>query len=560
MSKLLNKHISILKTEIQDLLNKINNDNVNVNNNINTLIELKESKKKDLKDSILKLNIILKEEKELRNKQEMNKINKTVDNLKYQQVKKNPNRNEIIHTIKETREKAKDNYDKLMLIEKEYILIDPPELPGFLFFDKNIINKYTICPFIKPNENTTSESILANRKDWLNNTMDNGKIYYDLYDTIIKKTEITELKESYLNTQIYCDNVIDDTLNTLQKKLYKESLEYLNQYTNSTIKTKKIKELFKILINNVSSLVIETQLNIHLYLSLRYKCDIPINNLNSNEKINIENIFLCESFNEKVNTYKELIELITLKERFVINTTKNLKLELYEYLNNTPIQIIKQIGKYNDKKWCELTIDEKNDRFESFSNYFVQSYLISTNLLDISQKHNTIENLYNILLQSHTPLKIKKQKKLQESVQESVQEQIKLKSKDIRWNIKAGIITKIISLQWDDKCKKLFIQSDVLPVQETDAENTEIKIKSKKISSIKTILNKQNEEIINEEIIKYILLKIKNNKNEELNLDTLKTAFIDVLKIKLKLKRITNNDKTLIYKKFDEIYMVIINN
>ena len=193
MSKLLNKHISILKTEIQDLLNKINNDNVNVNNNINTLIELKESKKKDLKDSILKLNIILKEEKELRNKQEMNKINKTVDNLKYQQVKKNPNRNEIIHTIKETREKAKDNYDKLMLIEKEYILIDPPELPGFLFFDKNIINKYTICPFIKPNENTTSESILANRKDWLNNTMDNGKIYYDLYDTIIKKTEITEL-------------------------------------------------------------------------------------------------------------------------------------------------------------------------------------------------------------------------------------------------------------------------------------------------------------------------------------------------------------------------------
>ena len=60
MSKLLNKHISILKTEIQDLLNKINNDNVNVNNNINTLIELKESKKKDLKDSIFKLYIILK--------------------------------------------------------------------------------------------------------------------------------------------------------------------------------------------------------------------------------------------------------------------------------------------------------------------------------------------------------------------------------------------------------------------------------------------------------------------------------------------------------------------
>lgn len=88
MSKLLNKHISILKTDIQDLLNKINNDNDNINANMTELIELKENKKKDLKESILKLNIILKEEKELRNKQEINKINKTVDNLKYQQVKK----------------------------------------------------------------------------------------------------------------------------------------------------------------------------------------------------------------------------------------------------------------------------------------------------------------------------------------------------------------------------------------------------------------------------------------------------------------------------------------
>lgn len=372
------------------------------------------------------------------------------------------------------------------MIEKEYLLIDPPELPGFLFFDKKIINKYTMCPFIKLNETTTRESILANRKDWLNNTIDNGKIYYDLYNTIIKKTEIIQLKESYLNTQIICNNIIDNIFNELQKKLYKESLEYLTQYTNATIKTKKIKELFKILINNISILVIETQLNIHLYLSLIYKCDIPINNLNSNINENI-NIFLCESFNEKVTEYKEIIESITLKERFIINTTKNLQLELYEYLNNNPIQIINQIGKYNNKKWSELTVDEKNDRFESFSKYFVQTYLISTNLLDISQKNDTIENLYNILLQSHMSIKkIKKIKILQQEQEEQQEQQeqeeqeqelIKLKSKDIRWNIKSGIITKIASLQWDDKYKKLFIQSEVLHGQ----EDTDVKVNQKRL-------------------------------------------------------------------------------
>ena len=44
----------------------------------------------------IELNDILKEEKELRNKQEILKINKTIDNLKYQQVKKNPSNKSLL--------------------------------------------------------------------------------------------------------------------------------------------------------------------------------------------------------------------------------------------------------------------------------------------------------------------------------------------------------------------------------------------------------------------------------------------------------------------------------
>ena len=580
MSRLLNKHISILKTDIQDLLNKINNEESKYKEDkLNEFKELKEKKTQELKNSLIKLNTVLKEEKEI----EFAKINRTMDNLNYQRVKKNPERNNIMLDIKETRIKAKDNYDKLIEIEKQYLLIDPEKLPGFLFFHKSIINKYGLCPFIlcdTTEPERIQESLYNSRKNWLNETVDNGKTYFDLYDIIVNKTEINQLKINEQNLNIYFENVLNDVLTESQKKKYNESIEYLIQYVNTTIKTKKTKEIFKILINNISTLILETKLNIDLFLSIKYSCHIPINTLQKEDvelPIDIQTYtFIYESFNEKVNNYKDIKESIVSNERFVRNTTKNLQSELYEYINNKPTTIVKvkQEGKYHNKKWGELTTDEKNDRFNSFSQNFVETFLIASNLLDKKKKNDTINILYNLLLQSYNeanlPKKSKNTKKNRKVEPEQLPEQlpeqniVKLKSKDIKWNIKSGIITKISSLQWDDTLKKLFIQPDTkinLPVDNivNDVNNN---LKIKKISSIKTILNKKNEEIINEEIIKYILLKLNCKKDTLDKLDTndLKTSFIEILKLKLKLKRITNNDKTLIYKKFDEIYSVIINN
>ena len=145
MSRLLNKHITILKNDIQDLIDKEQKQE-----NSETLIELKESKKIELKNCIIQLNNLLQTEKQERNNKEIEKTSKTIDNLEYQRFKNNPNKNDIILNLKEKRIKAKDNYNLLKQIESDYITIDPPEFPAFLFFDKSIISNYNLCPFIIP--------------------------------------------------------------------------------------------------------------------------------------------------------------------------------------------------------------------------------------------------------------------------------------------------------------------------------------------------------------------------------------------------------------------------
>ena len=79
----------------------------------------------------------------------------------------------------------------------------------------------------------------------------------------------------------------------------------------------------------------------------------------------------------------------------------------------------------------------------------------------------------------------------------------------------------------------------------------------KKVSS-RTIITKDSEKIINEELLFFILTRIKNG------VDTIdqkdKEIFCDTIKIKLKVKKLMLNDKTRIYKKYDEIFEIVKNN
>lgn len=218
----------------------------------------------------------------------------------------------------------------------------------------------------------------------------------------------------------------------------------------------------------------------------------------------------------------------------------NLKQDLHQYIynqNHVKKKSISQAGKYF-KKWSKLTDDEKLDRYYSFIEYYIKKYLAEPGLINI----NDIETSINCV------------KKL---INDNIH---KIKFKNIKWNIKTGVIEKIYSLKFKEEDKSFYI----ITQKESTKEEQEIKVK--KISSKKALINKETEKIINEELVIYILYLKNNNKlnipnvSKDINLKLLKQEFLDKIKNKLHVKRITGNDKHQINNKFDEIYSIIVNN
>jgi len=127
----------------------------------------------------------------------------------------------------------------------------------------------------------------------------------------------------------------------------------------------------------------------------------------------------------------------------------------------------------------------------------------------------------------------------------------RIKYKNLKWNVMSGIIENINCLKYDDKKQTFFltVEKEVIKATQTN----------KKISSIRTILNKETNKIINEELMKFLIVAKKQDQLKEENIKDLKDNLLHKIKDKLKLKRIMVNDRTEIYKKFDEIYNMIFN-
>lgn len=518
MSKLLNKQIHLLKNDIQGMMD----------HNLDFEKEIKLNQLKTLTDELNKLTI---EEEKTKREKEYKKVCNASDSIEYHRNKNKPDRSDILITIKDNREKAKDEFNKFKKIEEEYQLQDSHEIPGFLFFNKNIIMAYGKCPYIKIEENT-----FENRKRWLLSQNDFGKMYYDLYDKIIKETDFNEFIDRKNNLETYFQHKHSLILNENQDKLLKDALVYLKEYIECPIKSKKIKEKFKIVVNHFSILVAETECNISDYYSLNFDFSIPINTVNIREKkIVVRSDIMkgaVDDYNSNVNEYSQVKENIVKSKRFISNVKANLKLELYEHLLECDKVVTKQVGNNMGKRWPQLTTEERLDRYKSFSVYFVEKYLIKSNLVNVDKMVSIVSGLTELLANSDSDLIIK-------------------------WNSKEGIIDKISNLKWDVS-SGFFIEN---------VEKSEKKSIKKSVSN-KTILTTENEKIINEETLKFILQNTSTKKivSDDISeadthvLKDLKDIFIENIKIKLKLKRITVNDKKLVFDKFDEMYDIITHN
>jgi hypothetical protein len=415
-----------------------------------------------------------------------------------------------------------------------------------------------------------------------------------LYDNFIKKEELNLLLQESQELEKTIYNFTKSILTQSQLDLYDNSVSFIKEYTSCNIKTKRIKEKYKVLINNLSILYSETSLEFHTYLSLLFNNTFVINIINSNcnskkndsqDKFN--KIIITERFTKYVTKYKTNIENREKKQKFITNTIRNLNDSLYSFLTDKKTFLSKQNitfskskifqqGKYF-KRWILLTETERLERFLSYSVYYVDKFLIENLVIKQEDRDFFTDKLYNILklaLQSKT-----------------------LIYRDFTWNTKRGIIENIKILKFADKefilnftkrenkgakadkerKKQLELNTknekttndQITNDQITNDQITNDQITNDQITnektlilkkkvSTRTIITKESEKIINEELLYYILKRSENNSDTPSKED--KDAFTERIKLKLKIKKLTVNDKLKICEKYDEIFTVIKNN
>lgn len=559
----LNKKITNLKKEIQELIDyKKNNLNNLSKDEIKTIDENKKKYIENISNYTTQLkNINKKERQKTTLINSIKKAQNVNDSISYHIAKKSNDSEELdkLKKNKEIRENVRQEYLHYLTLEENFYKLDSTNLPGILFLHENIINEYGLCPFIVGDINLNkihdydiikeSNVLEENRKKWLENTKDKGKIYYDLYENIFQEREITELTNNLHNLEDRIKLTISELLSESQYNIYNDCLLMIDEYNNCTIKTKKIKEKYKLIIHSLSILYSETNLSINKYLEIKYSLNLPINFIEAKSNIQSKNndIYIIKSFEENISEYQIQIDKINQKNKYITNVKKNLKQDFNEFLMNNSIskfskkeeQYTQQEGKYF-KNWSNLTIEEKKERLHSFSIYYINKFM-----------QNSIEK--EILITQ-----------LSDTLYEQLDSK-KLTCKDLGWKSNKGFIDKIKNLKYDDDNKLFYFEKKV------DENSKDLKLQ--KSLSKKTIFQKSNEKIINEEMLKFILKYNKNqiqkdkNENDEenensssVNIENYIDEFIERLKIKLKFKKISKDDKSQIITQLLDMNNIIKNN
>lgn len=570
----LTRKIDYMKKDIQYLIDK--KKHTDDDEQVKKINEEKDVKMKELKEYSDKLRELSKmHNKQQKMEREMLLISRTLDSLDFAQARKKKTQDAMTKAkeSKELREVARHEYEMFKLYEQEYKKVDSKKYPGMLFLHNNIVSKYGICPYIKiesekntcDNSATSCDNLELNRYNWLNNQEDNGKIYYDLYNRIILKENYNFILNKINNIEEECNKLLYSSLDESRLELLRTAISFIEEYTNSLIKTKKLKERLKVCIHNMSILYSETKIEIHEFFSLKYKIPLVVNDIVSERSINSDKIYyiISERFNNLLESYKQYLEELQSENKYITNTIRNLNNDIYEYLKNDKnikdnnIKKLKYIqqGKYF-KKWSSLSSDDKLDRLYSYGEYYIRTNVLKkeTEFKDTEERQtnsdnlneNDVDNKIDVFLNNcNTFMK----KCLYENL---------ITYKDIKWNINKGIIENIKTLEYDITKNEFNLIGNKMDNKIDNTDTSDKKRSIKKISQ-KSIITKNTETMLNEQILMYIVKNIKVNCDKEMEKEN-KDKCLEMIKNKLKVKKLSNVDKSKILEKYDEIFKVVINN
>lgn len=572
------QQIDNLKSDIQNLLDK----KINIpKDEMGDWTKLKNEKMNQLKVLTGKLKEMNKKERlAVRRTNEINKVSKTIDNLEYAAAKKKNNAMAMdkAKREKELRNDAREQYAKFQEMEKTYLEYDSDKLPGNLFLHKDILKSYGLCPFIDiqfeedvdRRQGTFNEDVdrrqvtlvrqvtYDKRLKWLQRQSDSGELYFSLYDDLVKRSKCKEMFDNKIVLERTIYDFIKQNISESLLNIYDGCINFIEEYVNCTIKTKRIKERYNLFINDLSVLYSETSIEFHSYLSIKYNMHIVVNILKPNIKQK-EYFLVREQFDDFIKRYKIESKEIENRNLFIKNTLRNINTDLYSFLTEKQTFINKlsnvnaiksnsvvQVGKYF-KRWSVLTKQEQIERFESFSHFYVDKYLVNTLIIENEERDKMVETLFNLLKTNF--------------------ENKRMVYRDYSWNTTRGLIENVKILKYNKdtgftlKFTKQMPSKDGQLRKQKEMESSENDSKKnapiKKVSS-RTIITKDSEKVINEELLYFILSRIQNGVDNIDNID--KESFCEKIKIKLKVKKLMLNDKAKIYKKYDEVFEIVKNN
>jgi hypothetical protein len=467
------------------------------------------------------------------------------DGIEYKILKrKNINAVDVINNIKNEREKQNEKHLEFLKLKDEYDKLDSKEYPAWILCESSVVEFYKLTNDILMN--ILSLDKLDERIQFLQDSSDKGEFYFKVRDRLINKSDLIV----YQNLK----NELLDYLYKLFKDLFTEN--HYNTFLfckNVLNEPKKNKKKLYIIKNNIQLLEDETGINISKFFSVNWNLPelyIPIKRSQQRKLKGID-----FEFDLRIDKISEYSNKIIQEDKYIYQTLNKIKFKTISIITGEKNQENSSYKQNCDdnlkKKWSELTIEQKIDRFKDYCNHFIINKVflnsIKEELETLKEKNNIttsfnfenentlINKLYNLLVENHN--------------------NGHLKYKQIKWNVKNGIIEYIQNIKL-----QIEIQNDInIIINPTFILQNET-LKKKKISSSKSILSlKSNIEYINDMLLKYIFNILINHDNEDF--DDLKELHleksIELIKSKLKLNKITISDKEYICKQynifFDEI-------
>ena len=407
-------------------------------------------------------------------------------------------------------------YKEFLEIQERYNELDNEELPSALFLHTDILQAYgERCPAIEKD----TVDMTSKKTEWLRARKDQGAMYFNMLGRVYKRTGLLDCE----NVVTYKENEIEEFICSCysqeQRDKYLNAKGILAHYKRGVLKSRKMCMDKKIAMNGLYELYKETGFPAHTYLADLIDLELVVHE--PPDKPNCEPLLLERLYNLR-KEYKIVCDILNSERRYINNTLRTLEIEMYNFLMDSQNDPTRQEGKYFTR-WIHLTDDQKRERFNSFAHWHVINNF--PNVTDIEQRESMIEQMTDLLDRCYKAKNIV--------------------YRDFRWQNKTGKISAVHVLNYDEE-RGVFYVTDSSGTKRFDNDTeTETKRKKGMTSQLKTIFTKENEGVINDQVLTFLTKKDRPQKKKKIRHDLEKS-----LKRKLEINKLLPEDKKKIWERF----------